>query len=242
MKIKLKILTASVLLVMTAACSATQGEKSVSNNPIPTSTTGDSTVIAVKINGEKGKDSTNISSSRNSIGKKTGLTAEHIQSLTSAENNQSIPQGKSNIKLEKKKTILPTYIPPGFKVKKFEINPCAKLQGWSGGYTYKITYRKSSNTFFQISNYLTCGDGGADPGDVKTIEIPSKKFDKVIINYTEFDQFRNSPYANGQISSPSPDTPGADRILMFLDYYSNPLNLAEAKKIMESMEYLNATK
>jgi hypothetical protein len=241
MKIKLKILTASVLLIMTAACSTTQGEKSVSNNPIPASTIGDSTAIAVKLKGEKGKDSTNILSSLNSIEKKTGLTAEQIQSLTLAENNQSIPQGKSNIKLEKQKTIVPTYIPPGFKVEDFQINPCDQGKGESGRYTYSITYRKSSNTSFKISNYLVCDDGGADPGDVKTIELPSKKFDKVRINYTEFDKFRNSPYANGEISSPSPDTPGAYRTLMLLEYYSNPLNLAEAKKIMESMEYLNAT-
>jgi hypothetical protein len=241
MKTKLEILIASVLLAITMGCSAIQKEKSVSANPITTSTIGDSTVIAVKPKGEKAKDSTNISSSLNSNEEKTGLTAEQIQSLTSAENSQSIAQGKSNIKLEKQKTILPTYIPPGFKVEDFQINPCDQGKGKSGIYTYSITYRKSSNTSFKIRNYLVCDDGGAGPGDVETIELPSKKFDKVMISYTEFDKLRNSPYVNGEISSRSPDTPGVYRILMFLDYYSNPLNLAEAKKIMESMEYLNAS-
>lgn len=64
-----------------------------------------------------------------------------------------------------------------------------------------------------------------DAGDLTIIELPSTKFDKVTLSYTEFDRFRNSPSVSGSILSPSPDTPGAYRGLVSLDYYSNPLNL-----------------
>ena len=249
----LKIPVAGLLTGLLVACSTSNPTPTVQpiskSTPTPISQTGvpqsPETEIAIKPTGDvkpktkKINGSSKISNSADSIGKSAKLTPAQVKSLISAENSQNPPADKSNIKPQKSRTILPTYVPPGFKVEEFQINPCDLGRGKSNRYTYRITYRNSSKISFNISNYLVCTDGGADPGDVKTIEINSNKFDKVTMNYTAFDKFRNSPYVNGEISSPEPDIPGAFRMLLFFEYYSNSLNLAEATKIMESMEYLN---
>jgi hypothetical protein len=183
-----------------------------------------------------------IKQTTDAIGKAAKLTPEQIKSLISAENSQIVPASQSNIKPQKVKTILPTYVPPGFKVDEFKINPCDQGTGTSSRYTYRITYRNSSNASFNIDNYFICSQGGDDSIGLQTLQIPSKKFDRVTINYTKFDKIRNSPYVKGEVTSPSPDYPGSDRLLLFFEYYNNPLNLAEARKIIESMEYLNNEK
>ena len=215
---------------------------------------GEPTVIAVKpkgdvntpsdikTKGEKAKKSTNISNSASSIGKAAQLTPKQIKELIEMENRLTVSVDKSNLKLEKVKAILPTYVPPGFKVEDFRISLCNSSGAKSGRYSYYITYRNSSNSSFNIQT-RPCRVFMSKPTIVKDIQISSKKFERVnlqLIKFERFDKLSNDTQISGEILSSNPKYPGDfQKLLSLTSQGSNLINWQEARKIMESMDYLN---
>ncbi|MEG3974941.1 hypothetical protein QT970_10010 [Microcoleus sp. herbarium8] len=210
---------------------------------------GEPTVRAVKPKGdvklqdETAKEPTNISSSASSIGKAAQLTPKQIKELIEIENRLTVRVDQSNLKLEKVKAILPTYVPSGFKVKDFKISLCdypGKYPGEkSGRYSYFITYSNSSNSSFYIQT-RPCRVYMSKPPVVKYIPIPSKKFAQINLQLIKFDRSKDNTKISGEILSPNPEYPGSfQKLLSFTSEGSNPLNWQESRKIMESMDYLN---
>jgi hypothetical protein len=210
---------------------------------------GEPTVIAVKPKGdvkpqgETAKEPTNISSSASSIGKAAQLTPKQIKELIEMENRLTVPVDQSNLKLEKVKAILPTYVPSGFEVKDFKISLCNYPGNYpgskSGRYIYYITYRNSSNSSFNIQT-RPCRVYMSKPTFVKDIQIPSKKFAQINLKLRKFDRSSDNTEISGEIWSSNPEYPGSfQKLLSLRSDGSNPVNWQEAKKIMESMDYLN---
>lgn len=166
------------------------------------------------------------------VAEKARLDSQQVQALLQSESEN--PEGGV-------RTIVPTYIPEGYKLETVEADWCNKLLKGApkSGHTYRIVYRKSSNQSFDIQNVMFCGQGGADPTMSGYLDIPSKKFGKVQLNYTDFDNRTKAPRITGDIST-KPDDQGASRGLLFMEYRDTRLNIEEAKKIMESMEYLDS--
>jgi hypothetical protein len=163
------------------------------------------------------------------LSKKTQLNSKQISSFLRSEEENNETGGK---------TILPTYIPEGYKIESVLLNPCTQPSEVKQRHSYRIVYRKSESMSFTVSNYLVCGQGGADPSDFKTIDMPSAKFGILRISYKEFDSLTNTPLIEGEISTPA-DNSGISRLLMLLVYENPSLNIEEVKKIMSSMDYLN---
>ena len=190
---------------------------------------------------EKANKSTNISNTASSIGKAAQLTSKQIKELIEMENRLTVRVDQSNLKLEKVKAILPTYVPLGFEVKDFSISLCNNPGEKSGRYIYYITYSNSSDTSFSIQNQpcrlrLLI----AKPKVVKDIQIPSKKFDRINLKLIKFDRSSDNTEISGEILSSNPEYPGSfSKLLSLTSGGSNPVNWQEAQKIIKSMDYLN---
>jgi hypothetical protein len=197
----------------------------------------------VKSQGETANESTKISSSASSIGKAAKLTSKQIKDLIEMENRLTVPADQSNLKLEKVKAILPTYVPPEFKVKDFKISLCeypGKYPGSkSGRYSYFITYSNSSNSSFYIQT-RPCRVYMSKPTVVKDIQIPSNKFAQINLQLIKFDRSIDNTKISGEIWSSNRESPGSfQKLLSLTSEGSNPINWQEAQKTMESMDYLN---
>ena len=180
-----------------------------------------------------------ISNSASSIGKAAQLTHKQIKELIEMENRLTVPVDQSNLKLEKVKAILPTYVPSGFQVKEFSVSLCNYPGDKSGRYIYYITYRNSSNSSFYIQA-RPCGVRMSKPTVVKDIQIPSNKFAQINLQLIKFDRSIDNTKISGEILSSHPEYPGSFQTLLSLTSDgSNPVNWQEAKKIMESMDYMN---
>ena len=182
--------------------------------------------------------STNISNSSSSIGKAAQLTPKQIKDLIEMENRLTVSADQSNLKLYKVKAILPTYVPPGFKVKDFQIFLC-NYDGASGRYMYDITYHNSSNSSFNIQS-SPCSMLISKPTVVKNIQIPSNKFTQINLKLTKFNRSIDNTEISGEILSSNPESPGSfEKLLSLRSNGSNPINWQEAQEIMKSMDYLN---
>lgn len=156
---------------------------------------------------------TYISNSAYSNGKAAKLTPQQVKELIQMENR------RKKLKSENVKAIVPTYVPPGFTVDKFQ----TAIESSS----YRIAYRNSSNKSFLISSrWGECHSNGYIPRNFKAIQITSKRFGKVTMKHTGFDRSRYDHLIIADISS------------VCLKSDGNPLNLQQAKKIIESMDYL----
>jgi hypothetical protein len=193
----------------------------------------------VKPQGETANESTNISSSASSIGKAAQLTPKQIKELIEMENRLTVPVDQSNLKLEKVKAILPTYVPSGFEVKDFKISLCNYPGAKSGRYSYFITYSNSSNSSFYIQT-RPCRVYMSKPTVVKDIQIPSNKFAQINLQLIKFDRSKDHTKISGEILSSHPEYPGSfQKLLSLTSDGSNPINWQEAQKIIKSMDYLN---
>ena len=182
-----------------------------------------------------------ISNSASSIGKAAQLTPKQIKELIEMENRLTVPVDQSNLKLEKVKAILPTYVPSGFQVKEFSISLCDNPGAKSGRYIYDITYHNSSNSSFNIKTRLCrVYRSKAEFVVVKNIQTPSKKFAQVNLKLIKFGRSKDDTQISGEILSSDPKSPGSFQTLLSLrSDGSNSVNWQEAQKIMESMDYLN---
>jgi hypothetical protein len=204
---------------------------------------GEARIIAVKLKGNvkpPGKQANNLNSAT-SIGKAAQLTPNQVKQLKSIIFQDIL--GKKH-KIE---AIVPTYIPPGFKLSAFEIFD-GNIEHSVG---YEMIYRNASNSCFSINAYAK-GPGAGPPLVTKNIkEINSPALGKVIIGYTEFDKTYNSPYiaANLSHSPPSADSRDVGSSTWGYSFTSqddlaeavpscSTISLVEAVKIVESLSYL----
>ncbi|MEG3970918.1 hypothetical protein QUA00_25335 [Microcoleus sp. T2B6] len=160
------------------------------------------------------------------IGKAAKLTTQEVEKLVSLEKTDLVLKDKLKMEYLKLKAIVPTYIPPGFKVK--------KLYAWkdSNNSYYRIEYSNSSDSRFEIASACCfCGD---EPLGYKEIEVNSKKLGKIIVAYTYFDNDINQSHlvcATGILYNKNTNR----------EYYfsTETVNITEAIKIVESLQYLN---
>jgi hypothetical protein len=154
------------------------------------------------------------------LGQKAKLSPEQVKSILESEQGKNIGGSK---------TIIPTYVPDGYKVESIQLNLCKQPES-KRSHTYKIVYRKSDNTSFNITNVLAC-QGGAEPSELKSTPIPSKTFSNVTLRHTKFDSVTQGPRIEGEIETPAG--------VAFFNYKDQKFDLEEAKKILSSVEYLN---
>jgi hypothetical protein len=182
--------------------------------------------------GEAAKPLPTSKAAINQLGTRAMLTSAQVESLLRSERENTVAGLR---------TIVPTYVPEGYRIETVEADWCGKFQKENNvkrANTFKIVYRKSSQQSFSVQNVLTCGDGGADLSMSGHLDIPSKKFEKVWLDYTDFDSLSKGPRIVGNITT-APDSQGSSRGLLMMEYSSPQLNVEEARKIMESMEHLN---
>jgi len=144
-------------------------------------------------------------------------------------------------KQHKVEGILPTYLPPGFKLDSFK-GPSEE----NFGEKYEIVYKNASNDSFKITTYAPGPGAGGTPYAPKLKPVNSPAFGEVIIGYKEFDTtsdkssieviIKASPPEASTISENAP----SDGASSTWEYYlhSDTLSLAEATKIVESLSYL----
>ena len=197
--------------------------------PIPKSTK-DVTKAAQPTGDQQSQDkkADNVVSADNSpyaIGKAAKLATQEVENLMSLEKSNLVLKDKLKMEKLKLKAIVPTYIPPGFEVKKLD----ARKESYV--HYYRIEYGDSNKSQFSISSSCCfCGD---EPLGYKEVEVSSRKLGKIIVAYTYFDNDINKS-----------DIVCATGILFNKNtgreysFYSN-LNIREAVKIVESLQYLN---
>ncbi|MGL5064714.1 MAG: hypothetical protein ACRC62_32425 [Microcoleus sp.] len=245
---KLNLTLPGLLIALLVGCSNTN---TVSPTASPSTTANQtsnpvesekiSTPTPTPLVSEKANKSTSISNSASSIGKAAQLTPKQIKELIEMENRLTVQVDHSNLKLEKVKAILPTYVPPGFKVdeKDFRVSVCNFPGEKSGRYSYFITYRNSSNSSFNIQT-RPCGGFYTKPTIVKSIQIPSNKFAQINLKLIKFDRPSDNTEISGEIWSSNPESPGSfQNLLSLTSGGSNPINWQEAQKVIASMDYLN---
>jgi hypothetical protein len=118
---------------------------------------------------QMGENSDDLILNLDSVGSAAKLTSEQINQLLSIQQKQF-------------KVIVPTYIPSGFKVEKFNANKNpAKNHN-----TYEIVYRNPNGLCFKVSGKSY--PYGGDPGIYETIDFTSPLFGKKDIHYFDSDQ------------------------------------------------------
>jgi hypothetical protein len=199
----------------------------------------------VKPKSEEANNSTNISSSANSIGRAAKLTPEQVKQLINI--NKQVKLGENKMFF-----VLPTYLPSGFEVSSFKVDyfqaysPSGTnrqpLPSYSGP-VYEIIYRNRSNSCFIIHGFPEhpSGDGPGQYDIVKEINSPA--FGKVSLGYTEFERRLGHGLLRFELNKIRInhneymfESPATDQNL-------NPLctniSLQEAVKIVESFQFLN---
>ncbi len=158
------------------------------------------------------------------IGKAAKLTTQEVEKLMSLEKSDLVLKDKLKMEQSKVKAIVPTYIPPGFKVKKINTSKHSYSH-------YGIEYGDSSDSNFRIATGCCfCGD---EPLGYKEVQVSSRKLGKIIVAYTYFDNDINKS-----------DLVCATGILYNKNtgreyFFSGNVNIREAVKIVESLQYLN---
>ncbi len=125
--------------------------------------------------------------------------------------------------------ILPTYIPPGFKVSDVSIS---KFDGRDGPGGYALKYANDIGQCFQLST--ATGGLGAGTQDYQIVEVISPALGRVKVGYTKFSQYSSAPeislwVSQGKISYLFDSPSGCESNISF----------KEATQIVESLDYLN---
>ncbi|MEP0884636.1 DUF4367 domain-containing protein [Trichocoleus sp. ST-U3] len=162
------------------------------------------------------------------------LTPTQVKQLLSVSKNVRLENGETK-KLE---IVVPTYIPPGFKLDQLEIS--------DGDYPgYSIDYRNSNNICFGFGVFTAPGAGS--PGEYDTVEVVAPAFGKVTLAYTDFDDFSGKPLvAFANYHSNVRD----QKIGKYVGKYSfsshgeidkncNAISLRSAIKIVESLQFID---
>ena len=159
------------------------------------------------------------------------LTSAQVKQLESLEKSNIVKSGELQVEAGKIKAIVPTYIPPGFQVDSFETKLNAAV-----GSEYSLVYRNSSNSCFRIFAFQ--GQGGDAPTLYETVKVSSPALGKVILTYTDSDEFHNG----FSVKFPLPIYKNDVAYLFDSPAFGkncNSVSLQEAVKIVESLQYLN---
>jgi hypothetical protein len=190
----------------------------------------DSATESVAQNPQLSTSSENSGIQSESVGQAAKLTPEQIERLISVQS-------------ETLKAIVPTYIPSGFEVELIDIEIIPRSNRGLGGRSYKIIYRDANGLCFKVTGYTYTS--GGDPNVYKTIDVVSPLFGKTTLKYLNFE--RNTD----RIISMGPQFPLNVKGMQF-NFYSTfytpamapncsdrVISLQEAKKIVESLQYLS---
>ncbi|MBK4730816.1 hypothetical protein JJD41_13215 [Oxynema sp. CENA135] len=163
--------------------------------------------------------------------------AEASQLINSEQFSEFInflEQNPKNIELN---AIVPTYIPPGFKINDlvFTIN--------DSHIYYRVSYGNSLGSCFKVSG--TSMRGGAGVGDIETLEVYAPALGDVTIMYAKSDRENQPPWMSIEPIQKSGIIP--TKILYSFGSVlkqENPgctttLSMNEAAKVVESLQYLN---
>jgi hypothetical protein len=188
---------------------------------------GKPTIRAIKLKSQPTKDA---------VAKAAQLTAQQVEQL------KNIIFKNTAGKPHKVEAILPTYLPPGFKLDSFKV----LSDGRNYGEKYEVSYKNASNNSFKITTIAPGPGAGYSPYAPKFKEVSSPAFGEVIIGYTEFDKTSDKPSTDviigvspplaNNTSENSPSDGGSS--VWHYQLHSNTLSLAEATKIVESLSYL----
>ena len=180
--------------------------------------------------------STKPQPTKDAVAKASQLTPQQVEQL------KNIIFKNTAGKPHKVEAILPTYLPPGFKLDSFKVSS----DGSNYGEKYEISYKNASNDSFKINTYAPGPGAGPPPYAPKLKAVNSPAFGEVIIGYKEFDKtsdkssidvmIRARPPLANNTSENSPSD--GDSSAWSYDLHSDTLSLAEATKIVESLSYL----
>jgi hypothetical protein len=149
-----------------------------------------------------------------------------------------LKQNSENVELN---AIVPTYIPPGFKINDLAFG---SNDAYNDSYIYyRVSYDNSLGSCFQVSG--TSMRGGAGVGDIETLEVYAPALGEVIIMYVKYDRENQPPWMSIEPIQKSGIIP--TNILYSFGSVTKGENLGctttlsmnEAAKVVESLQYLN---
>lgn len=231
MKITLKILTTALILIISVSCNVNQ-----QNNTIQDTQETDKVVSA----DSTATATSSITNSTKSVAQDAKLSRQQVEQLKNIKFNNNIG---NPIKLE---AILPTKLPPEFKVYSLEVTDLSR--GSNYGASYTIIYRNDSNACFSIGA-SGIPLGGGPPSLANIEEVNSPALGKVNLAYTGFDKAADKPRIQAGLSggkdflvSYSFDSPAylqANKLYSETLKNCNTVSQREAKQIVASLQYLN---
>lgn len=165
---------------------------------------------------------------KDTIAKASLLTHDQAKRLISISKNVRLENGE----IGKFEIVVPTYIPPGFKLDHL------KTSGEDYPYYY-VNYRNSNNVCFSFSAFTS--PGASSPGEYDTVEVSAPAFEKVTLTYTNFDDNYNKPLVASYLASNR-----RNKEVGKYNFYSgnnsgkncNTINLKAAVKIVESLQFI----
>lgn len=213
---RIKTLITVLLIGLLAGCSGTSQDTTVT-----------STLKSQQISKSR---TDSPAQSKLSVAKAAKLTPEQVNQLVSAGKNVHLENGK----VKDLQIVVPTYIPPGFKLDKFEVS--------GGAYPYyDIEYRNTNNGCFSFGAFTAPGAGSA--GEYTTVNVTTPALGMVTIVYTDFDDYYNKPL----VAFSSYEANIRDKEVGKYGFYSgsyrnsncNAVSLKEAIRIIKSLQFLN---
>ncbi|MEP0884633.1 hypothetical protein NDI49_24090 [Trichocoleus sp. ST-U3] len=235
-----KILAAGLVIGLLAGCNGSNQDTTASSRlesqqaskskvTETTEEVGEQSVIEAKRTTEETNSPTQPNFSVAEAAKLTPVQVKELQPLNNANNRN----------IQRFKILVPTYLPPGFKIDRFEVSYDKDRKIGSDYYrSYTIYYKNTeTNVCFHISGYGFSSGGGGDPGDYKTVEVSSSALGKVILMYTGFSQNRQNSFVRFETDYIFVNTHMYDFASSSLE--CNTISIQEAVKIVESFQWLN---
>ncbi|MBE9128512.1 MULTISPECIES: hypothetical protein [unclassified Coleofasciculus] len=178
-----------------------------------------------------------VFNTKEEIGEAAGLTESQIEQLISLEEFQT-----NNGNIRKVKAIVPTYLPPGFKVDEFTINQ------WGN---YSISYKNDHDACFRIFDTGLRGDAPAKHDTIRSIY--SHALGYINLGYTESSRLSSGGGpdlstgfdmvtidGNGQVVKGNYSGSDFGYILRFdTDRCNQQPSLQELIKVIQSLHLLN---
>ncbi len=154
--------------------------------------------------------------------------------LSSTQRQELLAVDKNNSQGIDVKIVVPTYVPPGFKVKNLTVDDDERF-----GPFYIITYHNDVGNCFEISG--ASGGFGAGVEDYEIITVESKALGTVDLGLTQFDSLTNQPAIGFDQFSVKGVIPSQQEYSFRSSEKGecSVITLSEAAKIVESLDYLN---
>ncbi|NET28684.1 hypothetical protein [Okeania sp. SIO1I7] len=149
--------------------------------------------------------------------------------LTSSQLKQLVSVDRKTLEKEILKVIVPTYIPPGFKVDKLEIIDNDSVK------SYKIIYRNSNNLCFYIADRILrrfIPPPPSLPLSQETVKVNSPFINETAnLAITKYDRSSTNSSISLEFSKVDFESPCTEK--------DRAITTSEAVKIVESLQYLN---